>query len=101
MAVLDIRTTLLLTIKSDIEKNFSITISGITNLDTEYTLTLSAQDSVVVKTVSNGGITLGANSMTIGFLGSEFPKTRYTGELESEDKDTDVYLRIITILELS
>lgn len=100
MAVLDIRTTQTLTIQADTGKNFSVNISGFNTLDTDYTLQLNAQDSSITKTVGDG-ITLGANEMTISFYGSEFTKTRYTGELNSESQDADVFLRIDTIVELS
>jgi hypothetical protein len=100
MAVLDIRTTQTLTIKSDAGKNFSVTIAGFDNLDTDYTLQLNAQDSTITKTVGDG-ITLGVNEMVIAFYGDEFTKTRYTGELNSESQDADVFLRIDTIVELS
>ena len=100
MAVLDIKTAQALTIKVDRNKNFSVTISGIDNLDSDYSLVLEAQNSTVTKSVGNG-ITLGADYMTIAFDGDEFTKTKYTGKLESEDKDALVFLRIDITLEIS
>ena len=100
MATLDLVTTQNLTIRVDSGKNFSVTISGIETLDTQYTLNLTATDSTITKDVGDG-ITLDTEnkSMTIAFLGSEITKKRYTGTLESENEDADVFLRVNVVLE--
>ena len=102
MATLDLVTTQNLTIRVDSGKNFSVTISGIETLDTQYTLNLTATDSTITKDVGDG-ITLDTEnkSMTIVFSGDELIKKRYTGELSSENQDADVFLRINIVLEIA
>jgi hypothetical protein len=86
----------------DSGKSFSVTISGIETLDTQYTLNLAASGSTITKDVGDG-ITLDtlAKSMTIAFTGSEITKKRYTGTLSSEDEDAAVFLRINVVLEIA
>jgi len=98
MSTLDLRTTQKLIIKADSGKNFDVLLSGFDALDTAYTLVLGATTYTV-----GSGITLDEvnKTITISFEGSDFPLSSYTGELNSDNKDADVFLRIEITLELS
>ena len=101
--ILDVRTARELTIKADHLKNFSVTISGIDTLDSDYLLTLRSQSLVVTYSVGSGvTITPGSpNVVTISFTGSDFIKGTYIGTFESDDKDADTYIRLDVKLILS
>ena len=103
MSVLDVRTGRDLTIKADYKKNFSVTISGITTLDTNYVLTLRSVQNVVTYQVGSGiTITPGSpNVVTISFTGSNFFQTKYTGLFESVNKNADTFIELDTTLELT
>jgi len=103
MSVLDTRTARDLTIKADYRKNFSVTISGITTLDTNYILTLRSVQNVVTYQVGSGiTITPGTpNVVTISFTGSDFMQTKYSGTFESVNKNADTFVELDITLELT
>lgn len=93
-AILDIRSKHGLLIKADIEKNFSVVLSGFDNLDTAYTLTLTK--GAVEKVFAVGTEILldtDAKTLTLVFVGAEFTLGTWTGTLESDNKNADTFYR--------
>lgn len=70
--------------------SYQPSISGIVNLDSNYTLTIGN----VVKTVLNEGLTLTADGIVIVINENDFPKGEYKGYLVSDSKQAGIYKNI-------
>ena len=93
MAILNVITAQDLTIKADWQKNFTIQISGIENLDTSYSLTLKKLPHIV-EYVTGDQITISGDVISIVFSGSDFIRGTYLGVFESESKNSNLFIRL-------
>lgn len=104
MNILNLRTQKDLIIKADYLKNFSVTISGITNLDTNYILRLRSSPQKVVTYQVGSGVTITPgtpNVITIAFVGADFDRTKHVGTFESVNKNADTFIQLNVDLELT
>ena len=95
-ANLNIVSNQLLTIKADFLKNFSVVFSEFDNIDTSYSLTLTKTTHPfnVVNFVFGNDITITTETLTLSFNGSDYSQGMYKGTLESQSKNSNVFLSI-------
>lgn len=101
---LDIRTAKKLTIKAE-AKNFSISISGFAQLDTSYELTLTnIKDGSDEKNFNIGSEIIiddvsDPKKIDVVFNAENYEEGTYLGVLESQSRNSDVFLYIeITVI---